>query len=69
MATTPRPLADITDEALRLLNAELGTTDTLRFLCQFTKGHGDYTEDRKTLFGGKSLEDIINAIRDGQDSN
>lgn len=61
MASTQRPLIEVTDEALRLLNKELGVTDTLRFLGQFSTGHGNYTEDRKALFHDLSEEEIVAA--------
>ena len=31
----------------------------MRFLMQYDPGHGDYTEERRTLFADLSLEDVI----------
>ncbi len=43
MITSTRPLAEITQEALRVLYRELGVVDTVRFLNQFTMGFGNYS--------------------------
>jgi hypothetical protein len=58
-----RSLSDITQQALALLAKELGIADTVRFLNQFTAGHGDYTTERDTLFGDLTLDEILAAIR------
>ncbi|MFQ5604920.1 MAG: hypothetical protein ACE5HS_16755 [bacterium] len=63
MKTDIKPLNEITNEATRLLYRELGVVNTLRFLNQFTIGHGNYTEERDQLFTGLSLDDIISEIK------
>ena len=64
MAVALKPLREITDEALHVLFREIGITNTIRFLNQFSVGQGNYTEDRDKLFEGMSLDDVVNAIRD-----
>jgi hypothetical protein len=66
MAIEARPLAEITKEALKVLNKEMGIVDTVRFINQFTTGYGDYTQDREQLFRGMTLDDIISAIKKKQ---
>ena len=63
MTTEARPLAEVTEEALGLLNEHLGVTNTMRFIGQFTLGHGDYTEERKALFADLTLGEITSRIR------
>jgi hypothetical protein len=58
-----RPLAEITQEAIRVLSREIGVADTLRFMGQFTTGSGNYTEERDRLFEGLTLDDILAEIR------
>lgn len=58
-----RPLAEVTQEAIRVLSRELGVADTLRFMGQFTTGSGNYTEERDRLFEGLTLDDILAEIR------
>jgi len=58
-----KSLREITTQALDLLTESLGPVDTLRFLSQFTTGHGDYTEDRKALFDSLTLEQIVTDIK------
>ncbi len=63
MTTEARPLTEVTEEALGLLNERLGVTNTMRFLGQFTLGHGNYTEERKALFADLTLGEITSRIR------
>ena len=67
MNTRARPLRDVTEEAIAALHERLGVADTVRFLGQFTLGQGNYTEERKQLFRGMSLEDIVAGIRERRD--
>ncbi len=62
MITDSRPLVEINQQAISLLYKELGVTDAVRFLKQFTQGYGNYTQERDALFANKSLEEIINEI-------
>jgi hypothetical protein len=62
MTTEVKPLAEITHEALTLLCKHLGIADTIRFVNQFTTGYGNYTEERKEMFGAVTLEKIIAEI-------
>jgi hypothetical protein len=64
MAVELKPLRTITQEAIEVLSRELGVADTIRFLNQFTTGHGNYTEERGELFAEMSLDEIVKAIRD-----
>ena len=59
MITEAKPLVEINQQAIRLLYRELGVTNAVRFLKQFTTGFGDYTREREMLFGQKSLEEIV----------
>lgn len=59
----PKPLAQITQEAIQILYQELGVVDIVRFLNQFTTGFGDYTAERDALFADLSLDDILTSIR------
>ena len=64
MAVPVRPLNDINEEAIRLLSREMGAADTARFISQFTTGFGNYTEERKELFDGLTLEEAAREIRE-----
>lgn len=63
MTAPARPLAEVTEQALRALAREIGVADTARFLQQFGAGNEDYTRDRDALFGYLSLEDVIEQSR------
>lgn len=63
MIAETRPLAEVTQEAIRVLLREIGVVNTLRFLNQYTAGYGDYTEERHRLFGDMTLEDIVTEIK------
>ncbi len=63
MTVKNRPLAEVSQRAIEVLCRELGAVDTVRFINQFTTGHGDYTSERDTLFAGETLDEIIADIK------
>jgi hypothetical protein len=63
MTAETRPLAEITQEALRLLYRELGIVNTVRFLNQFTTGYRDYTEERRALIENQTLDEVLTDVR------
>jgi len=63
MVVQTKPLAEVTQTAIRVLCREIGLVDTMRFVGQFTVGYGDYTAERDELFGDMSLDDMIAAIK------
>jgi len=63
MTAETRPLAEITQEALRLLYRELGIVNTVRFLNQFTTGYRDYTEERRALIENQTLDEVLADVR------
>ena len=56
-------MAEVTQNAIRVLCREIGLVDTIRFIGQFTMGYGDYTAERDELFGNMALEDMIAEIK------
>jgi hypothetical protein len=63
MITEMMPLMEINQQAIRLLYKELGTANAVRFLKQFTVGFGDYTKERDTIIGQKTLDEIVSVIK------
>lgn len=63
MIVEPRPLIEITQEALSVLYRELGLVDTVRFLNQFTTGFGNFTEERRKLVEDEYFEEVAAEIR------
>jgi hypothetical protein len=63
MTLAARPPYEITQQAIELLSREIGVVDTVRFLGQFSKGYGNYAEEREALFGGLTLEGILAEIQ------
>jgi hypothetical protein len=68
MTVEVKPLAEVTQEAIRVLIQELGPVNTVRFVNQFTVGYGNYTEERDQLFAGMTLDDIVSEIKHGKES-
>jgi len=66
MVVQTKPLAEVTQTAIRVLCREIGPADTMRFVGQFTVGYGDYTVERDELFGDMSLSEMIAAIKQKQ---
>lgn len=69
MTAPVRPLSEINEEAIRLLSKEMGAADTARFISQFTTGFGNYTEERKELFEGVTLEEAAREIREKKETH
>lgn len=63
MAVPARPLSEITEDGIRLLVREMGAADAARFISQFTTGFGDYTKERKELFKGLTIEELLDGVR------
>ena len=58
MRTIDKPLNEINEEAILLLSKQIGLTNIFRFINQFSKGQNNYTEQSKTLYRDKTLNDI-----------
>ena len=65
MNVQPKPLSDITKQAIDMLTKEIGIVDTVRFLNQFTTGYGNYTEERDALFKDLTLDEILSTMKKG----
>ena len=61
--TAQSSLYEINHRAITVLCRELGIANTLRFIRQFSIGHGDYTQEREALHEGKTLEGIMAEIK------
>ncbi len=53
----------IREKGFRLLLDGLGAAGTVNFLRQFESGSGDYTEERRELLDGATIDDIAARIR------
>lgn len=63
MNVAMKPLSEVTKRAVAVLSKEIGITDTVRFLNQFSTGYGDYTKEREALFEDLTLDEILSAIK------
>lgn len=63
MIAEAKPLAEITQQAIRILFREIGVVNTVRFLNQYTTGYGNYTEERRELFADQTLDDLVSQIK------
>jgi len=63
MVVQTKPLAEVTQTAIRVLCKEISLVNTMRFVGQFTVGYGDYTEEREQLFADMTVDDMIAAIK------
>jgi hypothetical protein len=59
-------LDQINRQAMDALYGELGVSKTIRFLRQFRRGEGNYTERKREVFKGKSVEEIVVEMEDGR---
>ncbi len=63
MITQTQPLNEINIKAFNVLYKEIGLTNTLRFVNQFTTGYGNYTEERRETFNKMTISEIISEIK------
>ena len=57
-----KTLRQINVEGWRALVEKLGYADALMYIMENEQGFGDYTEERKKMFGGKTLDEILKEI-------
>ncbi len=62
MTIETKPLAEITQEAVGILCKQMGVANTLRFINQYAAGHGNYTEERRTLYQDRTVDDLVAEI-------
>ena len=68
MTNPQKPLSQVSHEAFQLLTEQLGVADTMRFINQFTNGHGNYTQERQAFVDQLSLDEILEQIKQTQPS-
>ena len=57
-------LYQIRREGWLALTERLGPAGAMRFMMQYDRGHGDYTEERRALFADLTIDDIFEAINE-----
>ena len=62
-------VAEITTTAVSLLCREIGPVNTARFINQFTRGTGNYTQERDRLLGNASVREIVAEIKQRRQHN
>jgi len=55
-------MPELNRKAFDILQRELGLPDTLRFFSQLGVGAGNYTDERRALFAGLSLDEYRRAV-------
>ena len=63
MTVPLKTLAEINQEAIRILSRQIGVANTLRFINQLTPGTGNYTEERREMCSGLELDDLVAEIK------
>ncbi|MBI5915666.1 MAG: hypothetical protein HY842_09835 [Bacteroidetes bacterium] len=56
-------LQEINHRAISVLCHEIGITNTLRFIRQFSTGHGNYTHEREDMLKDKTMDGILSEIK------
>jgi len=57
--------AEIRKAGWNALKASLGVAGALKFILQYEKGEGDYTELRRELFRNETVDSLINRMGKG----
>jgi len=63
------PIAAVTAAAIALLCREIGPVNTARFINHFSNGFGNYTEERDSLLGNPTVEDLVKEIEGRRNSS
>lgn len=63
MSTHTTSLNQITQTAIHILSKEIGISDTIRFINQFSDGYGNYVQEREEMLKDLSLDEIISRIK------
>ena len=61
--------SEISQMGFAALLQKLGPGGALQFLQQYERGHGDYTKERKRIFAGVTVDDIMRAIKSRRTTN
>jgi extradiol dioxygenase family protein len=61
-------LDQIRIEGWQALTERLGPAGAMRFMMQYNRGHGDYTEERRAIFADVTIEDLFPGINVGDHS-
>ena len=65
-----KTLTEISQEAQQVLVNRLGIANTLRYLNQFSQGHGDYTKERHCYLEDiETVKDISSEARKLREQN
>ena len=68
MSESVKTLSELSHEAREVLYSNLGVANTLRFLGQFERGDGDYTEQRTEIQDQLSVAELGKKIRASKSS-
>lgn len=55
--------AELRKAGWNALKERLGIPEALRFLLQYEKGEGDYTELRRELYKGETVDSLLNRMK------
>ena len=55
--------AEVRRAGWKALKEKLGPVSALRFMLDYERGEGDYTELRRKMFEGKTVKDIISDMK------
>lgn len=61
-----RSLYQIRVEGWKALTERLGPAGAMRFMMQYDPGHGDYTVERRDIFGELTIDTLLEAIDGGK---
>lgn len=59
-----KTLTEIKAEGWEALVERLGIADATMFIMQHERGYGDYTKERRKIFAHKTLDEIVEEIKE-----
>jgi len=58
-----KTISEVKETGWNALVERLGVAEATLFVLEYEKGYGDYTKERKKMFGKKKLADIIKEMK------
>lgn len=65
----PKTQQEIVRQGYQVLVESLGVVDALKFIQHFSPGQGDYSQERHTWLDKTALDDVLEAMKQGKDSD
>ncbi len=61
--SSPMSLYEIRMEGWKALSERLGPAGAMRFMMQYDSGGGDYSKERRDIFAGLTIDELLETLQ------